>query len=59
VSTPTSLDLPPGTRRIAVETGRGTFAGRRVLAVDMRGQYQTPASSPARPSCTAAPRWHR
>ena len=81
MSTPTSLGLPPGTRRIAVETGRGTFAGlealpeagpaglgtallvpgytgskedfmlllgrlaaagRRVLAVDMRGQYQTP-----------------
>lgn len=81
MSTPTSLDLPEGTRRVTVETARGTFAalealpgagagelgtallvpgytgskedfipmlgrlaaaGRRVLAVDMRGQYQTP-----------------
>jgi pimeloyl-ACP methyl ester carboxylesterase len=86
VSTPTSLDLPPGTRRIAVETERGTFAalealpeagaarlgtallvpgytgskedfllvlgrlaaaGRRVLSVDMRGQYQTPGPDDA------------
>lgn len=85
MSTPTSLDLPPGTRRIAVETVRGTFAalealppapaglgtallvpgytgskedfilvlgrlaaaGRRVLAVDMRGQYQTPGPDDA------------
>jgi pimeloyl-ACP methyl ester carboxylesterase len=86
VSTPTSLDLPPATRRGAVETVRGTFAvlealpeastagaaglgtallvpgytgskedfipvlgrlaaaGRRALAVDMRGQYQTPGT---------------
>jgi pimeloyl-ACP methyl ester carboxylesterase len=89
VSTPTSLDLPPATRRVAVETVRGTFAvlealpeaseagtagaaglgtallvpgytgskedfipvlsrlaaaGRRALAVDMRGQYQTPGT---------------
>lgn len=81
MSTPTSLDLPEGTRRVTVETARDTFAalealpmadagelgtallvpgytgskedfipvlgrlaaaGRRVLAVDMRGQYQTP-----------------
>jgi pimeloyl-ACP methyl ester carboxylesterase len=81
VSTPTSLDLPEGTRRAIVESARGQFAalealpaagacelgtallvpgytgskedfipvlaqlaaaGRRVLAVDMRGQYQTP-----------------
>jgi len=81
VSTPTSLDLPEGTRRAVVESARGPFAvlealpapgarelgaallvpgytgskedfipelaqlaaaGRRVLAVDMRGQYQTP-----------------
>jgi pimeloyl-ACP methyl ester carboxylesterase len=81
VSTPTSLDLPEGTRRAAIETARGEFAaldavpaagpcergtallvpgytgskedftailgqlaaaGRRVVAIDMRGQYQTP-----------------
>jgi pimeloyl-ACP methyl ester carboxylesterase len=81
VSTPTSLDLPEGTRRAIVESARGPFAalealpaagacelgtallvpgytgskedfipvlaqlaaaGRRVLAIDMRGQYQTP-----------------
>ena len=81
MSTPTSLDLPEGTRRAIVESTRGPFAalealpaagacergaallvpgytgskedfipvlaqlaaaGRRVLAVDMRGQYQTP-----------------
>jgi pimeloyl-ACP methyl ester carboxylesterase len=81
VSTPTSLDLPKGTRRAIVESARGPFAaleavpvagacelgaallvpgftgskedfiavlaqlaaaGRRVLAVDLRGQYQTP-----------------
>ncbi len=86
MSTPTSLDLPPGTRRTAVETVRGTFAvlealpmarparlgtallvpgytgskedfllvlgrlaaaGRRVLSVDMRGQYQTPGPDDA------------
>jgi pimeloyl-ACP methyl ester carboxylesterase len=86
VSTPSSLHLPPGTRRIAVETARGTFAalealpepgparlgtallvpgytgskedflpvlgrlaaaGRRVVAVDMRGQYQTPGPADA------------
>ncbi len=80
MSTPTSLDLPEGTRRATVETARGAFAalealpvagagelgtallvpgytgskedfipvlgqlaaaGRRLLAVDMRGQYQT------------------
>jgi pimeloyl-ACP methyl ester carboxylesterase len=81
VSTPTSLELPEGTRRVTVESARGAFAalealpvagapargtallvpgytgskedfillldqiaaaGHRVLAVDMRGQYQTP-----------------
>jgi pimeloyl-ACP methyl ester carboxylesterase len=81
VSTPTSLDLPDRTRRVAVSCERGAFAalearppagtgelgtallvpgytgskedfisvlgqlaaaGRRVLAIDMRGQYQTP-----------------
>jgi pimeloyl-ACP methyl ester carboxylesterase len=86
VSTPTSLNLPPGTRRASVESARGTFAvlearpldgpcelgtallvpgytgskedfievlgrlaaaGRRVLAVDMRGQYQTPGPDDA------------
>jgi pimeloyl-ACP methyl ester carboxylesterase len=80
MSTPTSLDLPEGTRRGTVATARGEFAvldampaagpcergtvllvpgftgskedfiavlgqlssaGRRVVAVDMRGQYQT------------------
>ena len=80
MSTPTSLDLPAGVRRIGVPCGRGTFAaleafpetgacelgtallvpgytgskedflsilggladgGRRVLAIDQRGQYQT------------------
>jgi len=80
VSTPTSLDLPEGTRRATVETARGEFAaldavpaagpcelgpallipgytgskedftailgplaaaGRQVIAVDLRGQYQT------------------
>jgi pimeloyl-ACP methyl ester carboxylesterase len=80
VSTPTSLDLPEGTRPSCVATARGTFAvldavpdagpcergtallvpgytgskedfiallgqlaagGRRVVAVDLRGQYQT------------------
>jgi pimeloyl-ACP methyl ester carboxylesterase len=80
VSTPTSLELPEGTRRATIETARGEFAaldavpaagpcdlgtallvpgytgskedftailgqlaaaGRRVVAIDMRGQYQT------------------
>jgi pimeloyl-ACP methyl ester carboxylesterase len=80
MSTPTSLELPEGTRRTTVETARGQFAvldalpaagpcelgtallvpgytgskedfianlgqlasaGRRVIAVDQRGQYQT------------------
>jgi pimeloyl-ACP methyl ester carboxylesterase len=80
VSTPTSLDLPEGTRRATIETARGEFAaldavpaagpcelgtallvpgytgskedfaailgqlsaaGRRVIAIDLRGQYQT------------------
>jgi pimeloyl-ACP methyl ester carboxylesterase len=81
VSTPTSLDLPGGVRRITVHTSRGDFAaleavpaagvcerdaallvpgytgskedflaildlladaGRRVVAIDMRGQFETP-----------------
>jgi pimeloyl-ACP methyl ester carboxylesterase len=80
MSTPTSLELPEGTRRATVETARGSFAaldampaagpcelgtallvpgytgskedfiavlgqlaaaGRRVIAIDLRGQYQT------------------
>jgi pimeloyl-ACP methyl ester carboxylesterase len=80
MSTPTSLDLPEGTRRASIETARGSFAaldampaagpcelgtalllpgftgskedfiailgqlaaaGRRVIAIDLRGQYQT------------------
>jgi len=80
VSTPTSLELPEGTRRATIETARGSFAaldavpaagpcelgtallvpgytgskedfiailgqlaaaGRRVIAIDLRGQYQT------------------
>ena len=80
MSTPTSLELPEGTRRSTIETARGSFAaldavpaagpcelgtallvpgytgskedfipilgelaaaGRRVVAIDMRGQYQT------------------
>jgi pimeloyl-ACP methyl ester carboxylesterase len=80
VSTPTSLDLPEGTRRATIETARGEFAaldavpaagpcelgpallipgytgskedftailgplaaaGRQVIAIDLRGQYQT------------------
>ena len=80
MSTPTSLELPEGTRRATVETARGSFAaldampaagpcelgtallvpgytgskedfiailgelaaaGRRVVAIDLRGQYQT------------------
>jgi pimeloyl-ACP methyl ester carboxylesterase len=86
VSTPTSLDLPEGTRPGTVVTARGTFAvldalpdagpcergtallvpgytgskedfialfgqlaaaGRRVVAIDMRGQYQTPGPDDA------------
>lgn len=81
MSTPTSLELPAGVRRITVASPRGTFAalealpatgvpelgtallvpgftgskedfinvlydladaGRRILAVDLRGQYETP-----------------
>jgi pimeloyl-ACP methyl ester carboxylesterase len=80
MSTPTSLDLPEGTRRATIETARGSFAaldampaagpcelgtallvpgytgskedflailgqlaaaGRRVIAIDLRGQHQT------------------
>jgi pimeloyl-ACP methyl ester carboxylesterase len=84
VSTPRSIDLPPGVRRITVKTARGRFAAfeampatgvcerrpallvpgftgskedflpilrqlaaaaRRVVAIDMRGQYQTPGTA--------------
>jgi pimeloyl-ACP methyl ester carboxylesterase len=84
VSTPQTLQLPDGVRRLTVETGRGSFAalealpaagvcerqpallvpgytgskedfvavlgplaaaGRRIVAIDMRGQYETPGSS--------------
>jgi pimeloyl-ACP methyl ester carboxylesterase len=80
VSTPRSIDIPPGVRRISLKTARGRFAafeampatgvcerrpallvpgytgskedflpilqqlaavGRRVVAIDMRGQYET------------------
>jgi pimeloyl-ACP methyl ester carboxylesterase len=83
VSTSRSIELPPGTRRITLETERGPFAaieatpatgvrercpallvpgftgskedfllilrqlgaaGRRVVAIDMRGQYETPGT---------------
>jgi pimeloyl-ACP methyl ester carboxylesterase len=83
VSTPRSIDVPPGARRITLQTERGPFAaveampatgvrercpallvpgftgskedflpilrqlgaaGRRVVAVDMRGQYETQGS---------------
>src|SRR6202012_2159145 len=86
MSTPTSLELPEGTRRATVETARGAFAvldalpaagpcelgtvllvpgypgskedfiailgqlaaaGRRVVAIDQRGQYQTPGPDDA------------
>lgn len=84
VSTPRSIDVPAGVRRITVKTARGRFAafeampatgvcerrpallvpgftgskedflpilrqlaaaGRRVVAIDMRGQYQTPGTA--------------
>lgn len=84
VSTPRSLDVPPGVRRITLKTARGRFAAleampatgvcerrpallvpgftgskedflpilrqlaaavRRVVAIDMRGQYQTPGTA--------------
>lgn len=84
MSTPRSLRLPDGVRRMTVETARGAFAalealpaagvaerqpallipgytgskedflpvlwplaaaGRRVLAIDMRGQYESPAAA--------------
>ena len=84
MSTPRSIDVPPGVRRITVKTRRGRFAafeampatgvcerrpallvpgftgskedflpilrqlagaGRRVVAIDMRGQYQTPGTA--------------
>ena len=83
MSTPRSIDLPPGVRRISLTTARGRFAafeampatgvcerwpallvpgftgskedflpilqqlaavGRRVVAIDMRGQYETPGT---------------
>jgi pimeloyl-ACP methyl ester carboxylesterase len=83
VSTPTSLDLPDGVRRITIRTARGAFAAleavpasgvcerdaallvpgytgskedflaivdlladdsRRVVAIDMRGQFETPGA---------------
>lgn len=86
VSTPRSLDIPPGVRPVTLDTGRGPFAafdampptgvcergpvllvpgftgskedflailrqlaaaGRRVVAIDMRGQYQTPGGDDA------------
>jgi pimeloyl-ACP methyl ester carboxylesterase len=86
VSTPRTLRLPDGVRRVTVETARGPFAaleatpaagvadrqpallipgytgskedflpvlgplaqaGRRVIAIDMRGQYESPAAADA------------
>jgi pimeloyl-ACP methyl ester carboxylesterase len=86
VSTPRTLRLPDGVRRVTVETARGSFAalealpaagmaerlpallipgytgskedflpvlgplaraGRRVIAIDMRGQYESPAAADA------------
>jgi pimeloyl-ACP methyl ester carboxylesterase len=86
VSTPRTLELPDGARRVTIETSRGTFAalealpttgvcerspallvpgftgskedflsvigllagaGRRVVAIDMRGQYETPGTEDA------------
>ena len=83
MSTPRTLQLPAGVRRLTVETGRGSFAalealpvtgpcerqpallipgytgskedfipvlqplaaaGRRVMSIDMRGQYESPGS---------------
>ena len=93
MSTPTSLALPDGVRRIEIRTRRGSFAalealpphgvcerdtallvpgytgskedflalldllataGRRVLAIDMRGQYQTPGNGCYSPSALGA-----
>jgi pimeloyl-ACP methyl ester carboxylesterase len=84
VSTPRTLELPDGARRVTIQTSRGAFAalealptagvcerapallvpgftgskedflsvigllaaaGRRVVAIDMRGQYETPGGS--------------
>lgn len=93
MSTPRFLTLPPGVRRITLDTSRGTFAalealpgsgvpercpallvpgftgskedfiailqtlaraGRRVVAIDMRGQYETPGpDDPAAYTCAA------
>jgi pimeloyl-ACP methyl ester carboxylesterase len=86
VSTPRSLQLPDGARRVTIQTSRGVFAalealpatgvcerspallvpgytgskedflavigllaraGRRVVAIDMRGQYETPGTADA------------
>ena len=86
MSTPRTLRLPDGVRRVTVETARGSFAalealpaagvaerqpallipgytgskedflpvlgplaraGRRVIAIDMRGQYESPAAADA------------
>ena len=86
MSTPRTLELPDGVRRVTIETSRGAFAalealpgtgvcerspallipgftgskedflsvigllanaGRRVIAIDMRGQYETPAGRDA------------
>ena len=86
MSTPRTLELPDGTRRVTIQTSRGAFAalealpatgvcerspallvpgytgskedflsvigllaaaGRRVIAIDMRGQYETPGSEDA------------
>jgi len=83
VSTPRTLEIPDGTRRVTIQTSRGEFAalealpatgvcerapallvpgftgskedflsvigllaaaGRRVIAIDMRGQYETPGT---------------
>jgi pimeloyl-ACP methyl ester carboxylesterase len=93
VSAPPFLTLPPGVRRLDIETARGTFAalealpgsrvpercpallvpgftgskedfiavlpaltggGRRVIAIDQRGQYETPGpDDPAAYTCAA------
>ena len=86
MSTPRTLELPDGARRVTIKTSRGAFAalealpatgicerspallvpgftgskedflsvigplanaGRRVVAIDMRGQYETPAADDA------------
>lgn len=86
MSTPRTLEIPDGTRRVTIQTSRGEFAalealpatgvcerapallvpgftgskedflsvigllaaaGRRVIAIDMRGQYETPGTEDA------------